>query len=57
MRDIAIPSGIAEVGYAETDIPDLVAGALVQQRLLSIAPSPVTADDLAAIFGAALENW
>ena len=57
MRDIAIPSGIAEVGYAETDIPDLVAGALVQQRLLSIAPSPVTADDLAAIFGASLENW
>jgi alcohol dehydrogenase class IV len=57
MRDIAIPPGLAAVGYAEADIPDLVAGALMQQRLLSIAPSPVTGDDLASIFGASLENW
>ena len=27
MRDIGIPSGLAEIGYGEADVPDLVAGA------------------------------
>jgi len=50
MRDIGIPGGLAEVGYDEGDVDDLVEGALKQERLLSIAPKRPTADDLAGIF-------
>src|SRR5437588_1638588 len=46
MRDVGAPAGLAELGYGEDDIPDLVAGALKQQRLLAVAPKPVTEADL-----------
>ncbi len=57
MRDVGMPSGLAEVGYDESDVPHLVAGAMQQQRLLSISPRPATEDDLARIFGDSLELW
>jgi alcohol dehydrogenase class IV len=57
MRDIEIPNGIGAVGYAEADVPDLVDGAVKQQRLLATAPRPVTEDDLAAILRGSLELW
>ncbi len=57
MRDIGIPNGLRAVGYGERDIPDLVSGALQQQRLLAVAPRSVGADDLAAILGDSLQNW
>ena len=47
MRDIGLPSGLAELGYGDADVDDLVAGSLQQQRLLATAPREVTADDLA----------
>ena len=55
MRDIGIPGGLEEVGYAAEDIDDLVEGALKQQRLLAIAPKSPTAEDLAGIFRASLK--
>jgi alcohol dehydrogenase class IV len=57
MRDIGLPAGVAAVGFTEADIPDLVAGALQQQRLLATCPRPVTADDLAGIFSRSMELW
>lgn len=57
MQDIAIPNGLAAVGYGAADIDDLVGGALQQQRLLATAPKPVTDDDIAAIMTASLEHW
>jgi hydroxyacid-oxoacid transhydrogenase len=57
MRDVGAPRGVAELGYAEDDIPDLVAGALKQQRLLAVAPKPVTEDDLRLIITASMTNW
>jgi hydroxyacid-oxoacid transhydrogenase len=54
MRDVGAPSGIAELGYTEDDIPALVEGALKQQRLLVIAPREPGRDDLAAILRASL---
>jgi alcohol dehydrogenase class IV len=57
MRDVGIPNGIGGVGYGEGDVPDLVAGAMQQQRLLDTAPRPVTEDDLAAILHRSLSNW
>jgi alcohol dehydrogenase class IV len=56
MRDIGIPNGLAEVGYGEADVDDLVAGALQQQRLLATAPREVTGDDLAAVFRGSMEH-
>jgi alcohol dehydrogenase class IV len=57
MRDIGIPNGLAEVGYGEADVDDLVAGALQQQRLLATAPRRPTDDDLASVFRDSMEHW
>ncbi len=57
MRDIAIPNGIGAVGYDEGDVPDLVEGAVKQQRLLATAPKEVTEDDLSGILAGSLELW
>jgi alcohol dehydrogenase class IV len=57
MRDIGIPPGIAAVGFGESDVVNLVEGALKQQRLLAIAPKPVTGDDLAGIFRGSMTLW
>lgn len=57
MRDVGIPSGVAAVGYATDDVDALVEGALKQQRLLTVAPRPVAAEDLSTIFEESLANW
>ena len=57
MREIAIPNGLAAVGYESGDVPDLVAGAMKQQRLLATSPRPVTEEDAAAILERSMELW
>ncbi|WP_392507386.1 hydroxyacid-oxoacid transhydrogenase [Naumannella halotolerans] len=57
MRDIGIPNGIGAVGFGEVDVDQLVEGSLKQERLLSTAPKPVEADDLAGIFNRSLQLW
>lgn len=57
MRDVGLPSGLAELGYGADDVDALVEGALQQQRLLATAPVDVTADDLATVFRGSLEHW
>lgn len=57
MQSTAMPNGIGGVGYSETDIPALVAGAFAQQRLLRNSPRPVGEDTLADLYGAALRYW
>jgi hydroxyacid-oxoacid transhydrogenase len=57
MRDIGVPSGVAAFGYGEEDVPELVAGAMQQQRLLAVAPLEVTEEDLGGILRASLVNW
>ena len=57
MRDVGLPNGLAAVGYTESDVPDLVAGAVQQQRLLSTAPREVTDDALAGILRRSLTLW
>ena len=54
MRDVGAPSGIAELGYSEDDVPALVEGAMKQQRLLAVAPKDVTEEDLRRILQASL---
>jgi alcohol dehydrogenase class IV len=57
MRDVGAPNGIGGVGYTLEDVPDLVAGAAPQRRLLDNAPSPVHEPELDAIFRDALRCW
>jgi hydroxyacid-oxoacid transhydrogenase len=57
MRDIAIPNGLAAVGYSKDDVDDLVEGAMKQQRLLATAPRDVTEEDAAGILERSLELW
>ena len=57
MRDVGLPSGLAELGYGDADVDDLVGGALQQQRLLATAPVEVTGEHLAAVFRDSLEHW
>jgi alcohol dehydrogenase class IV len=57
MRDVEAPRGVAELGYSEDDIPELVEGALKQKRLLDVAPKEVSDDDLRHIITASMTNW
>ena len=54
MRELSVPTSLREFGYTETDLPELIAGALKQQRLLAIAPRPVEGTDLEQILLSAL---
>ena len=57
MRDVGAPSGVAELGYGEDDVPELVEGALKQQRLLVVAPREAGPGDLTHILYASMHNW
>ena len=57
MREVGIPSGLAEVGYGAGDIDALVEGTMKQQRLLATAPREVTEDDVAGILDQSIELW
>ncbi len=57
MRRLNIPNGLSAVGYSEADIPDLVEGTLPQHRVIKLAPKPVGAEELRAIFKDALQYW
>jgi alcohol dehydrogenase class IV len=54
MQDLGVPTNLSELGYDESDISALVAGALAQARLLAVAPREVGAADLSAILRASL---
>jgi alcohol dehydrogenase class IV len=57
MRDIDIPNGIGAVGFQQSDIPDLVAGTMKQQRLLATCPREVTEEDIAGILERSMSLW
>jgi hydroxyacid-oxoacid transhydrogenase len=57
MSAIGTPNGLSAVGYATADIPDLVAGAAPQRRLLDNAPLPVTPSVLDGLFHDSLTCW
>jgi hydroxyacid-oxoacid transhydrogenase len=57
MQATGIPNGVAGVGYGEADLPALVAGTMVQTRLVDNAPRKIDAADLEALFRGALHCW
>lgn len=57
MKETNCPNGIGALGFTSKDIPDLVAGAMKQQRLLAGSPRLYTEDDIAKIFEDSLKYW
>jgi alcohol dehydrogenase class IV len=57
MRETGLPSGIAALGYGETDVPALAEGAFAQQRPLVMAPRSVSKADLESIYRGAFRYW
>jgi len=57
MRETALPSGIAALGYSEADVPALAEGAFAQQRPLVMAPRSVSKQDLESIYRDAMHYW
>jgi alcohol dehydrogenase class IV len=57
MHDVGAPSGVRELGYEDEDVPELVQGALKQQRLLVVSPREPGPDDLSRILSDSMENW
>jgi len=57
MQRLRMPSGLREIGYSSSDIPALVDGTLPQHRVTKLSPRPAAADDLAALFDAAMTYW
>jgi hydroxyacid-oxoacid transhydrogenase len=54
MDRLGMPVGLRAIGYDTSDIPALVEGTLLQQRLTKLSPRPATADDVARMFEDAL---
>jgi hydroxyacid-oxoacid transhydrogenase len=57
MKKTGMPNGLSAVGYTAKDVDKLVEGTLPQRRVLNIAPRPVTADDLRALFLESMTCW
>src|SRR6202011_2401458 len=57
MRATAMPNGLRALGYGDTDVPALVAGAFAQQRLLGNAPRAVGEEELTGLFNGAMTVW
>jgi hydroxyacid-oxoacid transhydrogenase len=54
MDRLGMPSGLRAIGYGSADIPVLVEGTLLQQRLTTLSPRPAGPDDFARMFEEAL---
>ena len=57
MRAAGMPNGLADLGFAATDLDALVAGAEPQWRVIRNAPKDVSRDDLKGLFSAAMRYW
>jgi hydroxyacid-oxoacid transhydrogenase len=52
-----LPNGLSELGYQSSDIPQLVAGTRLQERLMRLAPCPVSDADLHRLFERSMRLW
>ena len=57
MRLFGLPSGLAAVGYSESDIPALVQGTLPQHRVTKLSPRPAGEAELTELFRQSLAIW
>ena len=57
MQRLKVPNGLRAIGYSPADIPALVEGTLLQQRLTKLSPRPTHADDVARMFEESMVAW
>ena len=57
MRRVGMPNGLSGVGLGTDDVDALVAGTLPQHRVTKLSPRPAAAEDLRALFLAAMRYW
>lgn len=57
MDVLSIPDGLTALGYTEADIPALVEATLPQRRVLNLAPSHSSAEELAELFRASMKVY
>jgi hydroxyacid-oxoacid transhydrogenase len=57
MKQTGMPSGLAEVGFTENDVDNLVEGTLPQHRVTKLSPRPAAPEDLRGIFLGAMRYW
>ena len=57
LRDLAMPNGLAGVGYDGSDIDAFVAGTLPQHRVTKLAPRETGAEELRGLFEKSMELW
>jgi hydroxyacid-oxoacid transhydrogenase len=57
MQRLRVPNGLRDIGYESADIPALVAGTLLQQRLTKLAPRTAGPDDIATMFEESMTAW
>lgn len=57
MQDLGLPGGLKEMGFKESDIPNLVEGTLMQQRLLSVSSRIPSKKVLEELFKEAMEYY
>jgi len=50
MDKMKIPDGLGSIGYSTSDIPDLVKGVEVAERVTKLSPRPQSEADIAGIF-------
>jgi hydroxyacid-oxoacid transhydrogenase len=57
MQRLKTPNGLRDIGYAASDIPNLVTGTLPQHRVTKLSPRPADSEELAGIFEGAMVAW
>jgi hydroxyacid-oxoacid transhydrogenase len=57
MQRLGVPNGLRAIGYGSDDIPALVAGTQLQERLTRLSPRPAGPDELSRLFEAAMVAW
>ena len=57
LHDLDVPDGLNSLGFTDEDIPDLVAGALPQKRVLVISPIAADAEPIAEIYANSMKNY
>ncbi|HEX5106908.1 MAG TPA: hydroxyacid-oxoacid transhydrogenase [Vicinamibacterales bacterium] len=57
MQRLGVPNGLRAIGYTSSDIPALVEGTLLQQRITKLSPRAASAEDLSKLFEQSMTAW
>ena len=57
MQRLNVPNGLRAIGYQPLDIPVLVEGTLLQQRLTKLSPRPAGREELTRMFEESMVAW